>query len=57
MINNLETKHLGRVVQIIYSGMPDVFKVTSPDSEIEISVDSLDAATLRELEKYGKSIQ
>jgi len=57
MINNLDTKHLGKVVQIIYSGMPDVFKVTNPDADIEISVDTLDNTILRELEKYGKSIQ
>jgi len=57
MINNLDGRHLGKVVQIIYRGMPEVFKVTSQDTEIEINVESLDPATLRELEKYAKSLQ
>jgi hypothetical protein len=38
--------------------MPEVFKGTSQETEeIEINVDVLDVATLRELEKYAKTIQ
>lgn len=53
-INTLEPNHLGKVVQIIQAAMPHLAK-NSPD-EIEIDIDSLDAATLRKLETFVKSV-
>ena len=52
-INNLPTDKLGTVVNIIHSRIPEL-QGSNPE-EIEIDIDSLDPATLRELEKYVKS--
>jgi len=55
-INRLDPKNLGKVIQIIHSGSQDFFRTTNQDvEEIEIDLDSLDASTLRELERYVTS--
>jgi len=52
-ISRLESKHLGKVVQIIHQGHTDIFKTYNQDAEeIEIDLDGLDTPVLRELEKY-----
>jgi len=57
MINNLESKHLPKIVQIIHKGTPTIFQgMDSNVEEIEININSLDTATLRELERYAKNL-
>jgi len=56
-ISRLESKHLGKVVQIIHHGHTDIFKTYNQDAEeIEIDLDGLDTPVLRELEKYVNQI-
>jgi len=55
-INNLSSAQLGVVVQIIHDRMPHLTRTNNP-FEIEIDIDTLDAATLRALERYVKSCQ
>ncbi len=52
-INNLPSENLGMVVKIIHERMPHL---TGSGEEIEIDIDSLDAPTLRHLERYVKSV-
>ncbi|PAA54029.1 hypothetical protein BOX15_Mlig004054g1 [Macrostomum lignano] len=54
-INNLPGDRLGRVVQIIQQREPTL-RDSNPD-EIEIDFETLQHATLRELERYVKSVQ
>jgi len=56
LINKIEPKNLGKVIQIIHNGNPDFFKTTNQDvEEIEIDLDSLQASVLRELERFVNS--
>jgi len=56
-ISRLESKHLGKIVQIIHHGHSDIFKTYNQDAEeIEIDLDGLDTPVLRELEKYVNQI-
>jgi len=55
MINNLDSKHLGRVVQIIHRALPD-FLAQTESEEVEINIEQLDNSTLRELETYAKEV-
>lgn len=79
LINNLDTKHLGKVVQIIHRALPDFLSVSqistikkpilirmywlmslqqhqTDTEEVEINIEQLDNATLRELEAYAKEV-
>jgi len=56
LVNNLESKYLGRVVRIIHKAMSDFPKVDRDAEELEINIESLDDATLRELEAYAKEV-
>jgi hypothetical protein len=57
LINNLDTKHLGKVVQIIHRALPDFLSQHQTDTEeVEINIEQLDNATLRELESYAKEV-
>jgi len=53
-INNLPSESLGMVVKIINERMPHL---TGQGEVIEIDIDALDAATLRHLERYIKTVQ
>jgi len=58
MVNNLESKHLHKIVQILHKGVPLIFQGMEPTvEEIDINIESLDTATLRELERYVKNLQ
>lgn len=53
-INLLSEDHLNDLVRIIEKGMPNLNK--NPDNSIVIELDLLDTATLRECEKFVKSV-
>lgn len=54
-INSLPSESLGMVVKIIHERMPHL--TGQGPEEIEIDIDALDAATLRHLERYIKTVQ
>jgi len=56
-INNLPPNNLGELVQIIHQRMPQLTAGSAHPDEIEIDLESLDAGTLRFLEKYVKQVQ
>ena len=57
-INTLDTKYLGRVIQIINRCLPNILDERAPgQEEIEISVESLSNNALRELEDYVKELK
>jgi hypothetical protein len=53
-INELAPERLGRVLDIINESMPHLRAANADSDEIELDIDSLDAATLYRLQKYVK---
>jgi hypothetical protein len=57
-INALDPRYLGRVIQIINRCLPNILDDRQPgQEEVEISVETLSTAALRELEDYVKELK
>jgi len=57
MVNNLDSRHVPKIVQIIHKGTPTIFQGMDQNiEEIDLFIDNLDTATLRELERFAKNL-
>uniref|UniRef100_A0A6B2LHN7 Bromo domain-containing protein n=1 Tax=Arcella intermedia TaxID=1963864 RepID=A0A6B2LHN7_9EUKA len=55
-INSLDTDGVIAVVKLLYKASPELFKASSQDTELEISMEAVDTAILRDLEKLTKNL-